>query len=331
MATLPRAVQKQVEAAEALLGSINQPTEPQVDLVDLAKPTEPQPSQPSATAEPTAQEPVTAVQPAPAPQPSPSEDTWEKKYKSLQGMYNAEVPRLHQAKRELSDQLREALERIQRLETAQQSAQPAQPAQEPLSDPRDADTFGADLVEMVTRVVGKAIGGVVQKVESSVAKFDERLRLVEQNLTGTTQVVTETAEQRFFDRLGQLVPNWEAQNDDVGFRAWLMEPDPVYGIPRQDALTAAQRQFDAQRVATIFKAYQPVTEPAPAAPSVDSQVTPRGRTAPATTPVEKPVLTQAQITKFYRDVQSGLYRGRDAERVQVESLINEAIADGRVR
>lgn len=332
MASLPRAVQQQIEAADALLGELTkpEPTEaPQASLEEIASLADQPPAEAPATTPPPAQTPVAPPPPAPAP-PSQSDETWERRYKSLQGLFNAEMPKLQQANKDLSRQLQEAIARLESVEKPATQPQAKQP--EPLSDPKDADVFGADLVEMVTRIVTRAVGGVAQKVEATVATYETRLKQIEQALAGTTQTVAATAEEQFFDRLAKLVPDWEQINADPEFLAWLAEVDPVYGQPRQAALTSAQQALNAQRAAAVFLAFKPSAPvAAPAAPPVDTQVSPRARSAAPAAPQEKPIITQAQVAKFYRDVSAGLYRGRDADVARMEAVINSAIAEGRVR
>jgi hypothetical protein len=85
MATLPQAIQRQVDAAEALLTGANQPAETQNEALQSA---------PEPTQEPTAQSFEPTPEPSPAPQQQPR-DEWQQKYQILQGKYNAEVPQLH--------------------------------------------------------------------------------------------------------------------------------------------------------------------------------------------------------------------------------------------
>lgn len=319
MANLPRAVQAQLDQAEALLAG----SAPADDQQGAAEAESPQ------TAEQT-QPPEQDTAPAPsAPQAQPQEDpTWERRYKSLQGLFNAEMPKLQQANKDLSAQLQEAIARLDKLSVQQEVPKP----QEPALDPRDIDNFGQDLVEMVQRQTQKTLGKVVTRIDELVASFESRLSSVEQALKGASQTVTATAEEMFFSKLTSLVPTWEQINQQEGFLNWLAATDPVYGQPRQVALNAAQRALDAGRVATIFNAYAatlPKTDKAAA--SLAKQVSPKAAASAPPTPTEKPTLSQAEVQAFYKDVALGKYRGRDAEAARYEAVINEALAEGRIR
>lgn len=323
MAKLPSAVQRQVEAAEALMAQ-------HTPSVEAAEPeAQPQPTEPVQEAEQTQ---PTAVQAAetPAPEQRTQDDVWERKYKTLQGLFNAEVPKLQRQNQEMSAKLQDAIQRVEKLAEAKQA-----PPEASAVDPRDADTFGADLVEMVQRQVRSVIGTMAGKMDEVVGKFEVRLGQVEQALNGTNETVAVTAEGLFYSALAESVPDWEQINAEDGWLEWLSEVDPVYGQPRQTALTAAQNSLDAKRVSAVFKAYKatkskPVEAPKTTSP-LEKQLAPRSATTVPPVSGAKPIVAQQDILDFYRSVQRGEFRGREAEVQAAEQTINEAIAEGRVR
>jgi hypothetical protein len=116
---------------------------------------------------------------------------------------------------------------------------------------------------------------------------------------------------------------------------WLAEVDPVYGMPRQYALTNAYEALDAIRTANIFNQYKKTLAPAqnqPPRPNLQSQVAPtRSRTSPAPTNpnVDKRVYTQQDIDAFYTEWRRGFID--EAEAVQIEKDIHAATTEGRIR
>lgn len=319
MATLPKAVQRQLDAADALLAGTNQPVAPATPqpspLADPA-PVEPKP------VEPQVQEPA---QPTPKPV---TEDTWEHRYKSLQGIFNQKVPELQSQNRELAAKLQTFAEKLETLEKQQTPAQP----QAPVLDPKDVSEFGQDLVEMVQRQTQAVLGSVVGRVDQVVATFEQRLTKLEQALKGTEATVTMTAEEVFFTKLTALVPDWEQINTNDKFLAWLSEVDPVYGAPRQAALEAAQSRSDVVRVANVFKAFKAQAPQPPKQDALERQVSPSAAASSAPpAPAEKPILSAKQVEVFYHDVATGKYRGRLDEMTRLEQMINEAMAEGRIR
>ena len=308
MSNLPARIQAQLDAADTLLAQAQGQGE---------------------TATPTPASDVIAVTPevAPAPQPAPAEpqpqsqalqpDPWEHKYRTLQGIHNrhtADLKARLQEQEQLADQLKSQLEAKTQ-------------APEATVDPKDAEVFGADLVDMVRRVTLSAYAGVA-------SQFDQRLNAIEQHLRGTANAVAKTTDEIFVERLTARVPDYEAVNTSEGFLDWLSEIDPIYGAPRQDALTVAGNARDVDRVAFIFNAYKATLQaPAPVAPAankLDKQVAPRTgahTTAPVAT---RNTFTVAEVQAFYRDMQRGAYRGRDAEAAAMEQKFNAALAEGRI-
>lgn len=321
MANLPRAVQRQVEAAEALLAESNKP-------VEAPAPEAQPPAEASAEPAPQVDQPVqeAPVQAPKAPAPTQEVD-WRHKFNTLQGIFNSEVPKLQQQNKELSARLQDAIERMEKLAQQPKAPEP----QQTVLDPKDVENFGQDLVEMVQRQTQATLGKIAGKMDAVVADFEKRIAQMEQALKGTSQTVATTAEEVFFTKLTALVPDWEQINANEGFLNWLAETDPVYGQPRQAALTAAQQAMDVNRVANVFKAFKALTPQQPKTDPLAKQVSPKGSASAPPAPTEKPVITQQQVQAFYHDVATGKYRGREAEVQRLEQMINEALAEGRIR
>lgn len=329
---LPAHVQRQLEEANAIEAQLAQEAAPPASagtIVPAAHTLESgtvvdSTGQPRAAAEPAA-EPETPPVAAPAPAPVPPEEDFKHKYKTIQGMYNSHVPKLQAQVKELSAQLEQMKVSLEK---------PAAP-QKPAVDPKDAETFGADLVDMVLRVTESRFSPLA-------ATIDKRLSELESKVTGAAQVSSQTADQVFFATLARIAPDWELINADSRFLDWLEETDPVYGEPRQMALDRARQLLDAQRAANVFLAWKALVAPPPAPPvlappprpSLEAQVAPRAvasqAPAPAVDPLG-PVITSAQISRFYDDVARGRYRGREQEAAAFEAQINQAVSTGRVR
>lgn len=320
MANLPRAVQRQVEAADAIVAQISKPADP--------TPAQPEAAAQDAQAEPQNTPPVEVdeqpVQP-PAPPQQPTVD-WEHKFKTLQGLFNAEVPKLQTQVKTLTAQLQEVLEKQEKQQPGPVAEQPKAPTHD-----KDVDDFGADLVEMIHRQIAAQLGAVSAKIDGMFKPVMDRMLKIEQTIEGTSSTVAATAEEVFFDRLTKAVPDWENLNVDQGFLAWLAEVDPVYGQPRQAALHAARSNLDVARVSAVFNAYKATLPKQPKVDTLSKQISPKpGASTPAPQQQEKPTITQKSIQDFYHQVATGKYRGREKEAAEIETMINLAIAEGRV-
>lgn len=314
--TTPRPIQRQLEAAEALLAAQTAP-QPAPQVLD-------NPSQLMAPASP---QPVEQA-PAPAPTPAPQEN-WEQRFRTVQGMYNAEVPQLRSRVASYESELVQLKQQVKAL-TEAAAAKPVEPRKLEV-DPRDADAFGADMVQMVQRYAQQTYSDIVAEFGQHAAKLDARVKAIEEMVNGVSQKTETTLESQFLATLRQLVPDYETINESQEWRSWLAQADPVYRMPRQAALDRASGQYDAEGVAAIFKAFK---DSRPAAPSaaLAAQVSPGtsgGGYAPPQEPARQ-VITQKFVNTFFNDVAKGRYRGREEEAARIEQEINRAAAEGRI-
>lgn len=314
MATLPRQIQAQLDAAAAL-------TAPPAPATTEAPAAEVQPPAP-ANPEPAALPPPPA--PAPVVLPQPTQEDLEQKYRSLQG--------IHRHLTQENDVLKQRLAEIEARLTAPPAPAPAaQPAPQPVVDPKDVDAYGADMIAMVQRVAEQYMATARQAVEGHLATLVQRVGALEQQLRGTAQAVTRTTEEMFFDRLTELVPQWEQINAHDAFQAYLAEKDPVYGLPRDAALKDARTKGDAPRAANVFTAFLATLPKPPAAPPAESP-SPRGAgSAPPAGQPQAVIVPQSEVVAFYNDVRRGVYRNNPQEHQRLQAYYNVALAEGRIR
>lgn len=317
--SLPRAVQQQVEDADALVAQLNgtQPVNP-----DTGEPiaTEPQPEP-----EPQPQN----VSPEPEAKPAVSEETWEQKYHTLKGKFDAEVPRLYAQVREMNSQIGQLTTDLATAKAVQ--TQPVPASTPSLITEQDKEAFGSDLIDLIERATEAKLAGS----RSLEAKLTAEIAELKGKLGNVTERQVVSDKDRYESALTTAIPDWQALNVDQGFLNWLAEVDPVYGMPRQYALTNAYEALDAHRTATIFNQYKKSLAPAPQSnsrPNLNSQVAPtRSRTSPAPTNpnVDKRVYSQQDIDAFYAEWRRGMID--EAEAVQIEKDIHAATTEGRIR
>jgi hypothetical protein len=314
---LPKAVQKQVDDADAFVAQINgqtDNTETDPNLIqDTALDPEPQP-------QPVSQEPE--------PKPVIPEETWERKYLTLKGMYDAEVPRLHAQMRELNGQVQSLIAENATAKAQQPAAQTA--TAKTLITEQDKEAFGSDLLDLIDRASEQKVA----EFRSHNAQLVDEIRELKGKLGNVSERQVVSDKDQFLAKLSAQVPNWETLNTDQGFLNWLAEVDPVYGLPRQVALTNAYESLDASRTAVIFNQYQGKVAPTQQKPSqqLQSQVAPtrsRSSPAPATSAGDKPIYTQDQIANFYNEWIKGHLDSAEAERIEKD--INAAYSEGRIR
>jgi hypothetical protein len=330
---LPAQVRKQAEAVNKLYEELNVDTEQQGGTAEAG--------QESGEGLSAARAADSGDGQAPAPKSQEqdggdkTEKTLEQKYKTLQGMYNAEVPRLHAEKRELTN-------RVQQLEQliATMNAKPAQqqaPAQKLITE-QDMEDYG-DSIEVMRRVFREEMSSK----DSEIGELRQLVRQMQGTVVPQVHQLSRSHavsnEQRFWADLQTAVPDWQDVNGSAEFQSWLLEVDPLTGIPRQTYLDDAQRNLDVRRVANFFSAWKGMTgvpdarthREAQPASELERQVAPgKGRSGGSRPQGEAKTYSTDDIRKFFTDVQKGKYRGKEAERDRIERDIFAAQREGRI-
>ena len=330
---IPDAVRALGAAAEELHNQIYK-TEPEAEPEVQA--TETPVEENKLTEQPLTTKPPEAVTKAPEATPQVTEESYEHRYNSMKGRFD-------RAQQQLSAQS----ERISSLERMLASLQ-AQPQEhvssnemkaERLLTPEEEADYGPDFLGVVGKKAREELLPVFRKYEDEIASLKSQLK-------GVGNYVAQDAQSRMTETLDRNVPNWRDQNVNPEFLQWLALPDPYSGDIRHNMLKTAWERHDAPRVAAFFKgflaeeaAFSPAnsaTAPAQQGAgkvSLESFAAPgRAKTAAATNaPAEKPIITSAQISKFYADAASGRYNGREEEKAKFEKMIFEAQREGRIR
>lgn len=267
------------------------------------------------------------------------EETFEQKYKTLQGMYNADVPRLHADKRELEGRVQQLEQLISSMNVAPVQ-QPATPDNLPASFVTEADKedYG-DAIEVMRKVFREEMSAKNIELDNLKQLVQQMQGTVVPQVQQLSQSHAASSEQRFWTDLQTAVPDWQDINGSKDFQAWLLEADPLTGISRQTYLDDAQRCLDVGRVINFFSVWKgkgslAQTHATPATqrnPELERQIAPgKGRSGGARTSGEPRTWTPGDIRKFFSDVQKGRYRGKEAERDRIERDIFAAQQDGRM-
>jgi hypothetical protein len=315
---LPRQVEAQLRELEALEKQLAEGQNPAPADPD-PQPAEPPQDQQTQQAEPK------PVEPTPTPtEPVVAEEKWEQKYKTLKGMYDAEVPRLHADLRDLKaqvDSLRKASET--------KPVEPAKPkAAEKLVTDADVEAFGQDLIE-VQRKVAREVAAEFRGELDAMRVENEKLR---EQLTSTG---TQVSEASFEQRLYRMVPDFEAVNADPKWIAWLNEVDPLLRAPRSSVAQQAFNRGDAEGVAhyvAMFKkSVAPVEPTTDKTEELERQLQPnRGATSAPPTSQKGKVYTNADIEKMFRKAADLGTKGQTDAAKKLEAEIDAAFMEGRV-
>ena len=308
---IPKQVKKQSEEVQSLYAELNEePTEASAGLDSGEK--VPEEKQAEASAEVPVKEDTTTTSDSVEKQAAKSdaeehstadteeqEDTWEQKYRTLQGMYNKEVPRLNATN-------------------------------------KDVEEYG-DSIDVMRRAAKEEVAGQMGRV-AQLEKELAQLKGVVPQVQQVQQQQKSSSEKQFWDDLNREVPNWSDINKNPDFQSWLLEIDPLTGINRQTYLEDAQRKLDSGRVINFFTAFAQVNgidnsardKSATQSAELQKQVAPKRGRAGQPVSNEARTYTPKDIEKFFSDVRKGKYKGREDERARMERDIFAAQQENRI-
>lgn len=326
---VPEQVRKQTEAVQKLYDEISEDGSPVSSETSSAETHLQEVSSADSVQEPAPESP-------PVEQGGDNQDDWQQKYQTLQGMYNADVPRLNA-------QVQELTQRGQQMEqlVATMQAVPA-PTPEPVAPVSsltddEVEEYG-ESIDIMRKVSQEVAGHYQQQLSSMQDRINELQGTVVPRVEQIANQQAQSAEQSFWSSLQSTVPNWREVNDSEAFQSWLLETDPLSGLTRQTYLDDAQRNMDVTRVASFFQSWQSATGASVAQPNrtasnseLEMQVTPgKGRTSGAPQSGGAKTYTPQDITKFFEKVRTGGFKGNEKERDAIERDIFAAQSDGRI-
>lgn len=325
---LPKAIQDQLDAADAIQEQLkNQTAEP-------VPPAEPNPA-PEPAPEPSPDPQPVEPQPEPqvkTPEAADPEPDWKQRAKTLEGKYNAEVPRLHGQLKDMSTQLASALEQINQLKTA---TPPEPQKRQELITKDDEETFGSDLIDLSRRVVREEFAQLAPHI---IGELRKEFAPIREQVGEVQKKTAQTEEEKFWSSIDTAVPDWREIDSDPQWLEWLGEVDPMVGNTRQEALNSAHTAMDAARVAAIFKVWKSTFRPEqPAAPAPTSskreelqrQVAPSKSRASSSAPAPERSWTAAEYERAFDPRLSATMSNDEISKLQADA--DKAYAEGRVK
>lgn len=320
---LPKAIQAQLDEAAEIEKQLTQPETQGTEQTDTEQVAEPAPE--------PAPEVVPQSEPASEPKQEVPEETWERRFKTLAGKYEAETPRLHQQIRDLQAQLQSQAEMLIELKSR---PEPAPEPVKPLVTSDDEESFGADLVNLMRRVASEATNSVADRMARLEAAASQ-INTLQQKVTEVSTSQAQTAEERFYAKIAEAVPDWQEVDKDERWLAWLAEYDPVVGGPRQNALNAAGESLDAGRVAALFNQWKALTVVPQQQAAVQTQaelqrqVAPSKSKATTATPVTEKIWSTDEYERAFDPRLRATMSVDEVTKLQAEA--DRAAAEGRVR
>lgn len=291
---------------------------------------EPQPPQ----AQRTPEEPQQQQQ----QQSTDSEQTWEHKYRVLQGKYNADI-------KKLNDDLRDAQQgtqapslqnRLQSLETEntqlkqqleQQQQVSAQPSGEIQLNQKLVDEYGEDFARAVAEQASAGNSGTSAEIQ----RLSNLVNSLQSKLTQTEQATNETAGNMRMRELNAELSkhniDFEQVNTDPMFHEWLSAYDDASGEQRNTLMNNAFNRGDINRTVYFFKAFKAQEGSRFANNPLANQVDVTSR-APSDAAGDDNVWTKEQINALYEAKRNNQIS--DKEFAEWERKLFAASAEGKV-
>lgn len=324
---LPRQVQKQLDEAEAIEKQLQAKAEergqPQVAGEDDSSL---EPTDSESSADPIVEAKPVVVASSEVVDPPEPTDSFEQKYRTLQGMYNADVPRLQQ---QLKDSAAQVDALTQDLNAVKEQLQKIQTDRDAVSLVTDADkeAFGEDLLDVQRRVAEEVTKKYEGRIDALNALVDGLKKALED--TDTRLDVAD-----FDTRLRRLVPDYEEVNRDPRWISWLNEVDPLLRGPRRALAQEAFDRKDETSVAyfvNLFKDSLKTAAPPNTKQELERQVTaPKRSVVDVQAGTEPKTYSTAQAETLWGKVTTLYRQGKHDEANKLEAELTQAYMDGRV-
>ncbi len=343
--SLPKAVQEIEDQTEAIKEAFIAEAEakenaPKEDVVAI-EPEKVEETAPAEESEPKTQE-VEVEKPAddgiqseeseqePAQEPVNKEDTvehWKQKFKTLQGIQNAENGRHKEEISSLSEQVKALTDKVD--SSVAQVDDYVEPEQ--FFSDKDLETFDQDTLNLIERSINK---GVNESENKKIQELEQKLEAFESK---SEKDSAEIREDRTWQELERLSPGAMEINTTLEFEEWLKNTTVRFsGETMMSMASKALGSGDAKILAEVFDEYKEThglkNEPKQKSPTSKHAEPHRGGESTHEDIVrEKPTYTEAQIARFNADCINGVYFNREAEAEQIDNQIKEAIMEGRVK
>ncbi len=184
----------------------------------------------------------------PVQKETPKEDNWEQKYRTIEGKYRAEVPRLNSEVNQWKEYATSLSQRITELESAAKTNPTKEPAQD--ADIQALETDYPDFAKVLKKLQ-----------EEHKAEIASLRKEIETGVTADIKSVKEdvqvSRQDRFDLAMRSIVgSDWKEIDTDPEFIAWLNDTIPYTKITKLQYLQDAARNFDVETVSNFFLGFK---------------------------------------------------------------------------
>lgn len=254
---------------------------------------------------------------------SGEDGTWEQRYKTLKGMFEAETKKYNT---ELADWKKQVFDRLGNMSTPVVQEATEEPAETPEDVQAFIEEMGPEYIEKLNKYMEYMFKPMV----------DSSIRPVAEKVDDVEDATLKAAQTQFSDYLDTKVNgDWKdlMEGGDEGFIEFLNSPDPSGLYTNGQLMKLYNDNWDADRLATLLNSYigEPVKEEPKPKAKKPANVQPKRKT-PNSQPVEegeKKIWSQADIKELEKAERDGKLTAEESK-AQFADLL-AAANEGRIR
>tara|TARA_R110000868_G_scaffold57972_4_gene178842 strand:- start:2811 stop:3755 length:945 start_codon:yes stop_codon:yes gene_type:complete len=261
--------------------------------------------------------------------PAVTEETWETKYLSLKGKFDAEVPNLYGQIKALSAQVYS----MQQPQTTA-PAETVDPVETRLVSDKDVEEYGQELIDVQRRVAREELAPLrteLKKRDDELAKLRDAVAKAEGSV----------GQMSFEQKLAVEIPDFSTLNTDPKWIAWLDESDPYTSEPRRVFAENVYGSGDIvklKKIVDFFKENNALPQSQAKQrqerqAELERQITPtRTNSQAAIEPSNNNrIYTEAEMGHLFNRVRDMNVAKKYDEASKLETELSEAYMQGRVR
>lgn len=262
--------------------------------------------------------PAAPAPPAPAADPRENDPAyWRQRFNVTQGMLRSSQERLTEALAAKDAEIAQLRDKIRELEASSRTGGNGALDLSAFFTPEQIEHFGEEQCRAMASAATAAAQGEARRL------FEAEVKPIQDRTRADAQRAAETRENEFWEKLAELVPDFQEVNASQSWLEWLAEPDETTGLVRQDILDRHRKSLNATGVAQVFKRFKAGQAKPPAPPVAP----PRGvGSGSAETPAapQKGYPTRDEIRDFYK--RAGIGKVSDKERGEFEARLRSRTA-----
>ncbi len=263
----------------------------------------------------------------PDAKPKDDEETYKKRYLTLQGMYDAQIPRLQQEIQDLKNSMSDLQEKNTQLKEAEKNLNEKNSTENAELDPEVFKEYGDEFGSLVETIQQMKIENTSLKdqVQQLTGDMSQNKEIQEKQVRNSYDTYIDSVKRE----LAKRSVDFEVLNTDHKFLNYLRQYPEGENESRHAKLKRAEARQDLAATVEIFEEY--LGKPAPPSPKPNIQPLPHNTGADIDPPAplqNNRTWSRKEIGQFYVDKAAGRYRGKEEEANRLEQDIFLAQTDG---